>query len=235
MINIANKLTEEITSALIPMAALIAYRDNGPGSHTFYLEMRRILANGKMGEGMPVSWSFLDSIAQNYVDSTGGMPHGVLPGNFLYSDSRRGSEKYVWSNPPARRRMYFSKGLGIAEGEYHVPGVVYVAGESSLHVFAYRGATLKPDSVLYWGPFFNTTQGSVCLGTAKIRKPLNPTYAELAEYWEKRFWCTEFTHLGQGGNPTKNNLALVTKAAAEKPFDEKELVSSGKKLKDLLL
>ena len=218
---------------MIPKAALIAYQSDGPGCNSYYLEMRRILADGTMGEGKPVPWSFLDAIAENYVDSTGGVPHGVLPDSFRYSDTRRGSEKYIWSNPPCKRRMSFAGSLGIPDGEYHVPGVVYVAGESTLHVYAYKGERLKPDSTLYWGPFFNTTEGSVCLGTTTITKPMNPTYAELAEYWEKRFWLTEFTHLGGGGNPTKSNLVLVTQAAAEGPFDEKELVPSGKKLKDL--
>jgi PRTRC genetic system protein B len=186
-----------------------------------------------MGAGTPVSWSFMDAIAQNYVDSTGGMPHGVLPGNFRYSDPRRGSERYIWSNPPGKRRMFFSKSLGIPGGEYNVPGVVYEATDCTLSIYAYKGEKLKPDSALYWGPFFNTTQGSVCLGTSSLKKPLNPTYAELAEYWEKRFWLTEFTHLGGGGNPTKGNLVVVTKDSAGNPFDEKELLSAGKKLKDL--
>jgi PRTRC genetic system protein B len=161
------------------------------------------------------------------------MPHGVLPDNFWYSDPRRGAEKYIWSNPPGKRGMFFSKSLGIPEGEYNVPGIVYVATDSSLHIYAYKGEKLKPDSALYKGPFFNTTDGRVCLGTSSLKKPLNPTYTELAEYWEKRFWLTEFTHLGGSENPTKNNLVMVTKDSADKPFDEKELLSAGKKLKDL--
>lgn len=234
MMDFANRLTEELTSTLVPRAALIAYQSDSEGNNSYYLEMRRILANGTMGEGKPVPWSFLDDIARNYVDSTGGMPHGVLPDNLWYSDPRRGAEKYVWSNPPCKRRMFFRESLGIPDGEYHVPGVVYIAGESTLHAYAYKGEKLKSDSALYFGPFFNTTEGSVCLGTATVKKPMNPTYAELMEYWEKRFWLTEFTHLGGGGNPTKNNLVVVTKASADNPFDENELLSAGKKLKDIL-
>ena len=195
----ANRLTEELTSVLIPRAALIAYQADGPGNGSYYLEMRRILADGTMGAGMPVPWSFLDEIGKNYVDSTGGTPHGPLPENLRYSDSRRGAEKYVWSNPPGKRRMFFRGSLNIPEGEYHVPGVVYVAGECNLHIYAYKGTKLTPESDLYYGPFFNTTRGNVCLGTAAVKKPLNPTYTELMAYWEKRFWLTEFTHLGGTG------------------------------------
>ena len=45
---------------------------------------------------------------------------------------------------------------------------------------------------------------------------------------------SEFSHLGAGGNPTRNNLVLVTEKARNAPFDESELKLSGKQLKDLL-
>ena len=46
---------------------------------------------------------------------------------------------------------------------------------------------------------------------------------------------TEFSHLGGGGNPTKSNLVLVTKAAKDKPFDLEELKPlRNLKLKDIL-
>lgn len=51
----------------------------------------------------------------------------------------------------------------------------------------------------------------------------------------KKFWLTEFSHLGGGGNPTKSNLVLVTKAAKDKPFNLDELKPLNKlKLKDIL-
>lgn len=62
----------------------------------------------------------------------------------------------------------------------------------------------------------------------------NPTFNQWLEYWEKRFWMSEFSHLGAGGNPTRNNLVLVTEKARNAPFDESELKLSGKQLKDLL-
>ena len=61
------------------------------------------------------------------------------------------------------------------------------------------------------------------------------SYENLLEYWEKKFWLTEFSHLGGGGNPTKSNLVLVTKAAKDKPFDLEELKPlRNLKLKDIL-
>ena len=73
------------------------------------------------------------------------------------------------------------------------------------------------------------------VSTAKIEKPKDLTYENLLEYWEKKFWLTEFSHLGGGGNPTKSNLVLVTKAAKDKPFDLEELKPlRNLKLKDIL-
>ena len=79
------------------------------------------------------------------------------------------------------------------------------------------------------------TGASVCLGSAKIEKPKYLTYTNLLEYWEKKFWLTEFSHLGGAGNPTRSNLVLVTKAAKDKPFDPNELKPlNNMKLQDIL-
>lgn len=230
-----NKLTEEIISMMRPAAALIAYETDGPRQGSQYLELRKIGENGMMGAGMPVPWAFMAELAQNFTDSSGVTPHGALPSNFLFSDTRRGAEGYIWYNPPQKRRMFFRSTLNIPEDEYHVPGVIYLADDNSLHIYAYKDKKLTPTSELFYGPFFNTTCGSVCLGTSSIAKPVNPTYAELAAYWEKRFWCTEFTHLGGSQNPTKDNLVAVTLASKDKPFDHKQLLSAHKKLRDIMI
>ena len=91
------------------------------------------------------------------------------------------------------------------------------------------------ETALYAAPLFNVTGSSVCLGSARIEKPRNLTYANLLEYWEKKFWLTEFTHLGGNGNPTKSNLVLVTKAARDRDFNLDELKPlNNMKLKDIL-
>ena len=59
-------------------------------------------------------------------------------------------------------------------------------------------------------------------------------FHEFQEYWEKRFWMSEFSHLGGNRNPTRSNLVSVTEHARNNPFDYSELQQSGKKLKDIL-
>ncbi|KAB3958605.1 PRTRC system protein B, partial [Bacteroides uniformis] len=64
--------------------------------------------------------------------------------------------------------------------------------------------------------------------------PEDMTFSKLLEYWEKRFWLSEFSHLGGSRNPTGSNLVSVTEKARANPFDENELKPMNKQLKDLL-
>ena len=60
-------------------------------------------------------------------------------------------------------------------------------------------------------------------GLVEINFPDNPTFENYILYWEKKFWQTEFSHLGGNRNPTKNNLVTVTKSM-ENAFDYNELI-----------
>ena len=111
-----------------------------------------------------------------------------------------------------------------------------------MRIYAYKENVPGPDTVLYAAPFFNVTGSSVCLGNARIDLPKDLTYEKLLQYWERKFWLTEFSHLGGNGNPTKSNLVLVTKAARvvtkaarDRDFNLDELKQlNNMKLKDIL-
>jgi PRTRC genetic system protein B len=229
-----NKLTEQLKSLYRPKAALIAYQGENARTSEYFLELRQIDKNGVMSEAMPVTYDFMNDIAANFSEAYSGIPSGILPENILFADTRKGHEKYIWWNPPRKRMMYFVRNLGIENTEYHVPGIIYVAKESTLAIYACKDKKPKESSELFRAPFFNTSKDSVCLGVAKLKKPSNPAWSDLLEYWEKKFWLTEFSHLGGGNNPTKSNLVLVTKAAKDKDFNLDELTPLNKKLKDIL-
>ena len=130
--------------------------------------------------------------------------------------------------------MYFIPWLGIENAEYNLPGIIYQAGETQLDIYAYKGTT-DEGYASNAAPLFNVTGSSVCLGSAKLEKPKDMSYEKLLQYWEKKFWLTEFSHLGGNGNPTRSNLVLVTKAARNRPFDLEELKPlNNLKLKDIL-
>ena len=68
------------------------------------------------------------------------------------------------------------------------------AEEHGMRIYAYKDDMPGKDTLLYVAPFFNVTGSSVCLGSANIDLPKNLTYESLLQYWEKKFWLTEFSH-----------------------------------------
>ena len=234
-----NELTKKLRTLLHPQAALIAYSGEQDNPYDFdnsyFVEIRDIDENGMMGEGRPVTVDFMNCLVRGYSESRSSTPYGRLPPNLLYADTRKGSERYIWYSPPGKRMMYFVERLGMENAEYHLPGIIYEARETRLDVYAYKGRQPDGETALYAAPLFNVTGSSVCLGFAKIDMPKDLTYANLLGYWEKKFWLTEFSHLGGGGNPTRSNLVLVTKSAKDKPFNLDELKPlKNMKLKDIL-
>ena len=115
-----------------------------------------------------------------------------------------------------------------------MPGVIYKVSGGRLDIFSYKGEKPVENSSLFLAPFFNVTGSSVCLGNAALTPPEDMTFSKLLEYWEKRFWLSEFSHLGGNRNPTGSNLVSVTEKARANPFDENELNPMNKQLKDLL-
>ena len=138
---LTNQLTREITKVLIPRAALIAYSTsvqfNDESSRQYFLEVRDIGPDGIMREGRPVTVEFMNALVRNYSESyTAGIPHGIIPSRLLFCNPTTGTEKYVWYSPPGKRVMFFVRDLGIENGEYNVPGIVYEAEMDALNVYA---------------------------------------------------------------------------------------------------
>lgn len=231
-----NELTKKLHEIMIPKAALIAYeyQENNYTNSRTYLELRPIDEAGKMGAGIPVTYEFINSLAESYSDERQSVPHGKLPPNMLWCDTRRGNEKYIWYNPPGKRQMFFSANLNIPDGIFHVPGVIYIVENEKLIVFSYKGEKPDEKTPLFLAPFFNVTNGHVCLGSSALEKPEKMSFVALQEYWEKRFWLSEFSHLGGRNNPTYSNLVAVTEQAREQPFNNDELKPLDKQLKDIL-
>lgn len=226
-----NKLTQTIDALLVPKAALIVYEDK---FNNRFLELRGINKDGKMEEAVPVSVKFLENLAENFLKENSSYPHGILPANLLYCDTRKGHEKYIWYNPPRKRMMYFRENLHIDNDEYNVPGIIYIVEGNILKVFAFKGKK-KPDlkTKLFLGPFFNSSKEHVCLGNASLSEPVNPSFSQFFTYWENLFWLSEFSHLGNQ-NPVKHNLVLVTKAAKDAPFEENELIEINLTINDFI-
>lgn len=223
-----DKLLEASQYAYDPVLALVANKDN---EGDYYIESHRIDAQGCMLEGVPLSKECITDLVGGFSAEYSNIPFGMIPPNLLHADNRVGHNKYIWYNPPRQRMMYFRQDLNIENDFYYVPGVVYVVDNNSLNIYAFKGK--KPVNQLYKAPFFNVTGASVCLGNAKLDYPEEPSFSDILEYWEKKFWLSEFSYLGGNSNPTQNNLYLSTKKWKEQ-FDYTELILSNTTLKSLL-
>ena len=231
-------VTREIFSTFIPVAALIVSRKklNIPGSYDnsceYALESRAIREDGTLGAATPVKKSFIQDLASRFASENFSMPFGPMPENVIYADFRPGNMKYVWFTPPGKRMRYFIESLGIEEGEYFVPGCIYIASENSLRVYAFDGQRPTERTKILQGPFFNDYGDHICLGNAKSKKTKD-TWKHLQEYWEDLFWNSRDSHLG-ANRPTKENLVLTIKKYKDIPFDCSELNPAGMTLKKLI-
>ena len=229
---IMNRLNDILEQQQVPQMTLVVYKNNSTGS--IYIESHRIDKQGRMLAGRPLTLSCITELVEAFAVEQGNTPHGKIPENMLYSNTRKGRERYLWYNPPCKRMMFFTENLNIENREYHLPGIIYDTHGEHLDVYAFKEEKPESESRLYKAPLFNVTGEKVCLGNAKINFPDNPTFGDYIMYWEKKFWQTEFSHLGGSVNPTKNNLVTVTKNMTGS-FDYNELIPLKNKRKILTL
>jgi len=229
-----NRITKHTTRVMRPEAALIVYScENEYPQKEYFLEFRNIGKDGLMEAGKPVSQKFIHSLVENFSTESSSVLYGKIPQRMMYVHSRKG--KYVWHTSPCRKYLYFTTNLNIPNGEYCIPGLVWMVDGESLYLFAYKAKRLTPNTQLFSAPFFNVTakDGSVCLGNAKLKPPQNLIFLNFMQYWEDKFFLSEFAHV-LGGNPTKTNLVLVTLNSTQS-FDNSELLPIKKlKIKDLM-
>lgn len=225
-----DNIIERSKAHYVPILAIIVYQNP---QWEYYLEMHGIDNRGRLLAGAPLSEECITKLATGFSAAQSRIPHGAIPANMLFCDLRPEFERYVWYNPPRRRMMYFTGNMNIPSGRYHVPGVVYDIRGARMDIYAYKGGKPSANAQLYLAPFFNVTGSAVCLGNAKLEPPASPCFEEFMLYWEKKFWMTEFSHLGGSQNPTRNNLVAVTLQSAH-GFDYAELLPHKRKLSDLL-
>lgn len=231
-------ITDHVNSCYEPFAALICYKDASPlnsrSSCDSKVELHPIDRDGNLRSARPVSRRFLAGLVRSFGDEIReAVPHGPVPENLLYADTREASYRLVWYTPPAVRHLSFTRNIGLPDGEYHMPGTVYATNGRSLRCYAFAGETAAAGTPLLLGPFFNTTRGSVCLGSAQAPKPEDPTWEKALRYWETLFWNSANSHLGGAQNPTRRNLVLTLQDYRDRPFDTDECQEAGIYVRDL--
>ena len=224
-------LTDELNLKWHPKAVIVAYQSIGYGRTSYFLESRKIDNNGMLGEGKPVSKKFITSIVKTFSATFEETPHGAMPSNMLLVDDRPGHKHYIWYNKPQKRMMTFAKSIGISDGVYASPGIVYEVKGESLFVYAFKGS--RPKKRLYKYPSFNLYgDNRVCLGNAKVPMPRDLTWNSLMKRWEMMYWNSTNSHL-IGDSPIKGNLVLALKDSTEE-FDTSLLLPVNVSLDDLM-
>lgn len=230
-------LNEKLEQRFIPKAVLIVFRSSKNNyDNDYYLETRPVKEDGTLGVAKPASTELLRGIAESYMLSNSLRPHGAIPANLLFADSTTGREKYIWWTPPGKRFLQFSKGTGMKDGIYNMPGCVYMMKDQNLYVWAFKGK--KPDrrKNLLFGPFYNYYEsGRICLGNARTKWPEDLTWTALEQYWEKLFWESDNSHMIINPMAKGANLNTAIKEAENKPFDTDSLNETKITIEDLII
>lgn len=225
-----SEILDRSEAEMVPTMAIIV---NSIGVCDYYLERRDII-DGKMSAAVPLTEECMTDIADSFSAERKDIIYGAIPENMLYADCRRGHIKYIWYRGPEKRKAYFKDSLNIPNGEMYVPGLIYHVEDNKLSMYAFKGR--KPKDKLFKAPFFNVySNNSICLGSARVKKPTTLTYESVILYWEDMFWKSEFSGL-LGDSTAKNNLVTLTKrliSTGEK-FPESELKPINTTLKSLL-
>lgn len=208
--NDMNELTNKLQQVMVPKAALIAYeyRENRYGNGMHYLELHPINDRGRMEAAMPVTYEFMDSLVESYTDDRRNVPHGKIPANMLWCDTRKGHERYIWYNPPGKRQMFFAGSLNIPDGIFHVPGVIYKVSGDRLDIFSYKGEKPVENSPLFLAPFFNVTGSSVCLGNATLTPPGRHDFLKTPRVLGKTFLAQRILPSGRKQEPDRKQPGL---------------------------
>lgn len=223
-----------------PLQAVIVYECEEKHSKEYYLESRRIALTKKgyqMMEGIPMNDETLAELSQciktREVDRINCK--GFLPKNLLYFNENNFKPNLIWYLPKSKRHLSFKKELGIKDGNYNLPALIFKLSNELLSVFAIKDVEVTEKTKLYAAPFHNVHgDGSICLGSAIVKKSNELT--EIIKNYEDAFFMSRFSHYMNQGSPIKGNLNTYFKQLKTNEFDNDLLVEKKiiKTLKELL-
>lgn len=210
-----NQRTEVLQTNFKPSLSIVVYKsDNDNMQKEYYLESHEINEAGQLLAGKPLLQSTISDIAEFFYEEKKERSQisGFVPENILsYSPLTGGNYKLVWYRPAETRFIHFAKQLHLQSGKVSVPPMLYIVTGSDLFIYAMQSDTRPAEKTkIYRAPFHNVADdGEVCLGNAKVKKPVEKTFTNIMKYWEDLFWLSEFSHLNGASNPTKSDLGKL--------------------------
>ncbi len=233
-----NTLLAQLEDEVVPLYAIAVYKFKNSGR--VYTETAR-MRNGNTMAFHPTTLREAGKIAAamcatdqrlNFLQTK-----GIVSSNIL-SIGTVGIPRVIWYTPAMRTGLLFHAELGIENGVYPIPPMVWDATRDSLHVYALQ-VDQRPtaDTQLFMPPYHNIFDTcGVCMGSVDIEQFQPECLEDFVESWQRYFFSSYFVHLGSIGNPTRSPLCEVWKNLhnTDKPFPLDELLKYKKTLKDIL-
>lgn len=208
--------------------ALIVYRnDNGRALCTI-----NKIDYGTILPGVPIDGAKLAELF-----AAVGSKEAPKKGTMVWTDPRilaRGANAVLWYARPRRTEIFFScssaKMMRCSGKVIPWPGLVFLAKENKLRVFAVKSRPAKT-TPLYFAPYWNLSDGAVCLPN-NVRGQ-NHSLDE----WERIFYTSAFSHPGWTRKVTRTAYdrlipALIRSKA--KRFPASELIDAKLTLQQLM-
>jgi PRTRC genetic system protein B len=142
-----------------------------------------------LGEGQPVSKSFLDELSLSLQSE---LPPAWLPTHVLMWSRRLAA----WWEPASVRPMFFSPdsdGKTLDGKLYPHPALVFAVRDEHLYVWALAENTRPtPATQLHQAPYWNTSEnGAVCHGSMQTPRSLE---VDRLSQWSDAYFGSQFTH-----------------------------------------
>jgi len=236
-----NNRTHDFGQLYHPEKAILIYRKQ-QGGQQFYVECYDFNEQGNPINAHPLSareaTGFAKALQTAERKQSGFLtPKGLMPTKVLYLKPEN-APFVVWKTPAQRVKLLFTSSLGLENGDYPVPALVWKAGKNSMSVFAVQDDTdFNLTTPLYHAPFFNTYEnGSVCMGNVSLKMPKDCPLEDFMSIWEQAFFNSYFSHMMQNHNPVNGNMVQTYKTLcnSKKAFPAKVLRKSPYQLKHLI-
>ncbi|SJZ85402.1 hypothetical protein [Sediminibacterium ginsengisoli] len=233
--------TDHFTSFHEPQKALIIYRSTMENPN-YYVEAFDFNTNGKMIDPHPLTdkecihlsaaLQSSSALSNNFLQC-----RGLIPSKLLYT--RQGSEGFaIWHTPAMKHFLAYTNELGLTNGNYQLPAMIWRASRTELAVFAMAEKDIPTmNTPLYHAPFFNIHEnGNVCMGTVDIDIDNNTYLEDFISQWEEYFFNSKFSHVLGNRSPVKGNIIQLWKSLkdARKRFPSSTLIKHKATLKNLI-
>lgn len=162
----------------------------------------------------------------------------VIPKNIIYIKSSPINYRLIWSRLPKKTNLHFDKALGIKNGEYVLPGLIFDYSENSTKIYAYKQKKIKSklEIELFHCPLFNISgSGELCWGNVKNKTLDFDSFEELIKKVENLFFSGTFTHSSHQDNIVGTTLnEYWNNPNAVNSFNNDVLKKYGKTIKNIL-